>query len=137
MSIGDNYKARFANLDNSIATLTQNIASLEAEKRSHSKVAEKMSRQLAYLRFSRWLRSPGKDYSLWRPGLLMVGAAVAGVVCFIFLDCISLSTPFTIGGSIAGSMASFALITTFFSYPADSLLPDAIADRDIECTVEQ
>src|SRR4051812_29867463 len=104
------YETRLAELDRGISTYEARITALEKEKRLSSKTARRARARLSYLLFVRWLRKPARDYTLWRPGLVLVGAASAAVVSFIVLDKFSGTSTIVYGGCITGAVATSAAI---------------------------
>jgi HJR/Mrr/RecB family endonuclease len=126
---------RLAEIDRDILAREGKIAPLEKEKLACLKKAKTAKRQLSYLQFSRWLRKPADDYALWRPGLLLVGAGFAAVLCFVVFDSLLHSPTTVYGGSLFGAAAMAGTLALLLKYPSDLALPSAIADaveRDLE-----
>jgi HJR/Mrr/RecB family endonuclease len=130
MTVCNSYEARLAELDSDILASEGKIVALEKEKLIWLRDAVTAKRQLSYLRFAGWLRKPAVDYTLWRPGLLLVGAGFAAVFFFIVFDSISGSPTAVYLGSLFGAAATVGILALFLQYPSDAVLPSAIADTD-------
>src|SRR3954453_21269999 len=119
-TVCNSYEAQVAAFDQQIGDDIASIALLERDKQTNLKVTERDRRRLAYLRFVRWIRLPSKDYSLWRPGLALVGAAIASVFCFVVFDLVSHSAYFTMAGSAVGVITTLSMLVLLLNYPSDA-----------------
>lgn len=119
-----------------IEALKQEVVQLSsqlAESEQHSRVARKLLRKAKlralYLRFAQALRAPAKEYSLWFPGVLIVGSFLGAAIAFVLLFLLGLSaTSLAIGTSLA-AVAMLGFLTRAIISPATSTLATLIAEQ--------
>lgn len=119
-----------------IEALKQKGAQLEsqiAESERLSQVARKSLRRAkfreVYLRFVQNLRAPAKEYSLWFPGVLIVGAALAAADGFLLLYLLGFSAGTIVVGIVLAVVAMLAFLGRAITYPPTSALTPLIAEQ--------
>lgn len=114
--------AKLAQLNDEIAGVQSEIAKLKRARRALKRVVVHASWEANYLRFLRWLRSPGTRYRWYKDALITVAPIVASIAAFGFF--------FTTGSGIsvlAGVSASFLIVfgslLVVMNRPSDAELP--------------
>jgi hypothetical protein len=122
-------------LNHEIARWEQEVARLAARKRNCAGPAGEANLRYAYLTNARWLRGPAESYALWRPGVLLVGPAIVGVLAFILIDHLVDSFRNALLGFAIGASIGACMFATLLFLPKDSILPTAIAEAEADARI--
>lgn len=122
-----------------IEALKQEVARLSSQHEETARLARDARKALwrarirtLYYRFAKVLRSPAKEYSLWIPGVQIVGTFSALAFGLVFFSLLGLSTgSILLGMTLAGAAALGALSTAAVSWPATAELPSLIAEQQV------
>ncbi len=124
-------------VNHAIDELQAELSQLEAERTAVAKHAAWTTRRYRYLCFLRWLRSPKVNFELWPMGVLLAGSFTFGTLGFVVVHLVTSSLPPAIFGFIWGTVIGIGLFATFLHYPADTVLPPAIAEAETESQLQR
>ncbi|TWU21958.1 restriction endonuclease [Bythopirellula polymerisocia] len=127
-----NILAHIETLKQQAAQFSSQLAETERHSRDTLTVVRRAKRRVLYYRFARALREPAKDYSLWFPGVLVVGFAFAAALAFVFLFLVGLSSTTIAIGMLVSAVAMLILLAMAISRPATVELP-AFLEEQLTC----
>ena len=124
-----NTLAHMKSLRQQAAQLKQELAKAEQTTRDLQKSLRRAKLRALYFRGAQALRAPAADYSLWFPGVLIVGTVAAAAFSLVILLPLGLSaTGIVLGMALAGA-AALGLLAAAISSPATSALPSLLAEQ--------
>jgi hypothetical protein len=120
--------AKLAQLDYEIAGIRSEIANLKRARKPLKRAVARSSRELRYLQFLKWLRSPARQFRWYKDTLILAAPiattiAVCGIIFFT-----ARSSLLTLVGAPVTFAPVFGLLLLLMNRPSDAELPASIAN---------